>query len=191
MKKEAERLLKEAQKSLEKGTISEAIELFEKYIKGYDRNDVRVLQKLADLYSQRTDVKNAIRCNLAAAKILMIDGFYSKVKVLLDKILGMDETNVEAITEKVELLKQVGCNDDARLLQYTLDELKAQAAAQTEKEKAEKEKAQRAIANAAVDMAIAKRQKGDKDAEKFLRELCAKINGALFPFTLKRKKSKK
>jgi len=186
----SEELLEKAKKLLKKGKVDEAIKEFERYIEIYGRKDVSILNLLAELYSQKQDSNNAIRCCMAAVKVLKKDGFYSHAVAAAKAILALDNGNLEARAELVELFKLLGMNAEAQKRREELDLISSQVEAKTREAEIKKEKAQREIANAAVEAAIAQRQQGDQEAEKFLRELHAKISDA-FPATPKKKKSKK
>ncbi|MFH1728137.1 MAG: tetratricopeptide repeat protein [Pseudomonadota bacterium] len=107
------KILKSAQKFVQKGQLKKAIKEYSKIIED-DPKDVRTLLKLGDLYSKRDLISEAIETYQSVANYYTNDGFYLKAIAVYKQILKIKkEDNADIFLKLADLFHQLGLVSDA------------------------------------------------------------------------------
>ena len=105
------KVLESASKLVGKGAYDKAIKEFQRIL-DVDPDDVRVLQKLAELYQKMNRKAEAADCFEKVAKSYSAQGFYLKAVALYKQVLKVIE-RVEVNVKLAELYQQLGLIGDA------------------------------------------------------------------------------
>lgn len=108
------RLLREAEKYVLQGKISQAIGEYLKIVKS-DPDDVLILNTVGDLYLRQGRISEANKLFYQVAENYIRNNFLLKAIAVLKKILASDPTNLELNTKIAALYARQGMNVDARI----------------------------------------------------------------------------
>ncbi len=109
-----QKALDSAQKHLQKGQIDKAIVEFKKVCEA-DPEDLRVLQKLGDLYARQGSRHEAISTYMKLAELLTAQGFANRAVSIYKQILQLNPLLVPVYVKLSELFKELGLSKDARI----------------------------------------------------------------------------
>ncbi len=104
--------ISKAQTFIKRGRVDNAIKEYQNALE-VDKKDIRVLQKLGELYSRKNQKDEAISYLSKAAQYLYKDGFYSKAVALYSQILKIDEDQIEAVKSLGDCYMKLGLNAQA------------------------------------------------------------------------------
>ncbi|MFO8058065.1 MAG: tetratricopeptide repeat protein [bacterium] len=107
-----DKFISKAQTFIKRGKMDNAIKEYQNALE-VDKKDVRVLQKLGELYSRKNQKKEAIDYLSKAAQYLYKDGFYSKAVALYSQILKVDEDQIDAVKSLGDCYMKLGLNAQA------------------------------------------------------------------------------
>ncbi len=113
-----DKILAKAQKYLQKGQNQEAIKQYEKILE-VDPRDVRILQKVGDLYARMGNVESATEYFRKVAELYAADGFFLKAVAVYKQISKLDPGMVKVYLRLAELYNQLGLNSEA-MKQYQI-----------------------------------------------------------------------
>jgi tetratricopeptide (TPR) repeat protein len=113
-----EQLEQQAMVLLQKEKTEEALDVYLKILK-LSKGDIRVRQKLADLYLALDKKPEAIRQLRDVAKGQIKDGQHRVAVVVLKKLHELNPTDIETLGQLARSQKEVGFGDDAKVT-YTL-----------------------------------------------------------------------
>ena len=99
-----EKLYQKAIKSEKKGKPDEAINLYLKILEEYPE-DMKIHLHIAEIYSKKRNISDAIEHYKSAASICEKDGYYPKAFALYKQILGLNSSETEAI-ERIKKLEE-------------------------------------------------------------------------------------
>jgi tetratricopeptide (TPR) repeat protein len=102
-----EKLLASAQKSLQKGQISKAIQDYQKIVQ-IDPRDWRNRQKLAELYCRANMAREAFDVYQAVARSFTENGFYLKAIAVYKQMQKLDPTRVDIYQHLADLNEKQG-----------------------------------------------------------------------------------
>src|SRR5919205_1950797 len=105
------KVIESAAKLIAKGAFDKAVRDYQKILE-VDPDDVRVLQKLAELYQKMTRKEEAADCFEKVAKTYAAQGFYLKAVALYKQVLKVVE-RIEVNVKLAELYQQLGLVGDA------------------------------------------------------------------------------
>src|ERR1700687_1224897 len=105
------KLIESASKLISKGQFEKAVKEFQRVLE-VDPDDVRVLQKLAELYQKMNRKAEAADCFEKGATTYAAQGFYLKAVALYKQVLKVID-RVEVNVRLAELYQQLGLVGDA------------------------------------------------------------------------------
>src|SRR3954462_12000205 len=105
------KVMESAAKLISKGQFDKAVKEFQRVLE-VDPDDVRVLQKLAELYQKMNRKAEAADCFEKVAKTYSAQGFYLKAVALYKQVLKVID-RVEVNVRLAELYQQLGLVGDA------------------------------------------------------------------------------
>src|SRR5439155_17941569 len=105
------KLIESASKLISKGQFDKAVREYQRILE-VDPDDVRVLQKLAELYQKMNRKAEAADCFEKVAKTYSAQGFYLKAVALYKQVLKVID-RVEVNVRLAELYQQLGLVGDA------------------------------------------------------------------------------
>src|SRR2546430_1811413 len=105
------KVMESASKLISKGQFEKAVKEFQRVLE-VDPDDVRVLQKLAELYQKMNRKAEAADCFEKVAKTYSAQGFYLKAVALYKQVLKVID-RVEVNVRLAELYQQLGLVGDA------------------------------------------------------------------------------
>src|SRR5256714_832257 len=105
------KVMESASKLISKGQFDKAVKEFQRVLE-LDPDDVRVLQKLAELYQKMNRKAEAADCFEKVAKTYSAQGFYLKAVALYKQVLKVID-RVEVNVRLAELYQQLGLVGDA------------------------------------------------------------------------------
>src|SRR5881398_2067120 len=105
------KVMESASKLISKGQFEKAVKEFQRVLE-IDPDDVRVLQKLAELYQKMNRKAEAADCFEKVARTYAAQGFYLKAVALYKQVLKVIE-RVEVNVRLAELYQQLGLVGDA------------------------------------------------------------------------------
>src|SRR5256886_16776343 len=105
------KVMESAAKLIGKGQFEKAVKEFQRVLE-VDPDDVRVLQKLAELYQKMNRKAEAADCFEKVAKTYSAQGFYLKAVALYNQVLKVID-RVEVNVRLAELYQQLGLVGDA------------------------------------------------------------------------------
>ncbi len=111
-KNNKDKFISKAQTFIKRGKFDSAIKEYQNALE-IDKKDIRVLQKLGELYSRKNQKEEAINYLSKAAQFLYKDGFYSKAVALYSQILKIDEDQIEAVKSLGDCYMKLGLNAQA------------------------------------------------------------------------------
>lgn len=109
-----QKALDSAHKHLQKGQIDKAIVEFKKVCEA-DPEDLRVLQKLGDLYARQGSRQEAISTYMKLAEMLTAQGFANRAVSIYKQILQLNPLLVPVYVKLSDLFKELGLSKDARI----------------------------------------------------------------------------
>jgi len=109
------KLIETAAKHVAKGAYDKAIREYQEVLKA-DPRDVRVLQKMGELYQKKNDNSQAAHYFGKVAESYATDGFFLKAVALYKQVLKLNPSQVEVNIKLAELHQQLGLMSEA--LQY-------------------------------------------------------------------------
>jgi len=110
--------LQSAQKFLQKGQYDKAIKEYESIVRE-DPKDVKIRQKLGDLYVRESRLDEALNEYNFVGKYFSDDGFYLKAIAVYKQILKIDPNQIQTNLKLAELYKKQNLIGDA-IMQYQL-----------------------------------------------------------------------
>src|SRR3954465_13580000 len=105
------KVIESASKLIAKGQLEKAVKEYQRILE-FDPDDVRVLQKLAELYQKRKRPAEAADCFEKVARTYATQGFYLKAVALYKQVLKVVE-RIEVNVRLAELYQQLGLTGDA------------------------------------------------------------------------------
>src|ERR1700704_6508844 len=105
------KIIESATKLISKGAFDKAVKEYQRVLE-VDPDDVRVLQKLAELYQKMNRKAEAADCFEKVAKTYSAQGFYLKAVALYKQVLKVID-RVEVNVRLAELYQQLGLVGDA------------------------------------------------------------------------------
>src|SRR3954463_8077350 len=105
------KVMESASKLISKGQFDKAVKEYQRVLE-IDPDDVRVLQKLAELYQKMNRKAEAADCYEKVAKTYTQQGFYLKAVALYKQVLKVID-RVEVSVKLAELYQQLGLIGDA------------------------------------------------------------------------------
>src|ERR1700704_7108376 len=105
------KIIESATKLISKGAFDKAVKEYQRVLE-FDPDDVRVLQKLAELYQKMNRKAEAADCFEKVAKTYSAQGFYLKAVALYKQVLKVID-RVEVSVRLAELYQQLGLVGDA------------------------------------------------------------------------------
>src|SRR5256714_9392215 len=105
------KVIESASKLIVKGQFEKAVKEYQRVLE-VDPDDVRVLQKLAELYQKMKKQSEAADCFEKVARTYAAQGFYLKAVALYKQVLKVVE-RVEVNVRLAELYQQLGLVGDA------------------------------------------------------------------------------
>src|SRR5438046_858856 len=105
------KVMESASKLISTGQFEKAVKEFQRVLE-IDPDDVRVLQKLAELYQKMNRKAEAADCFEKVAKTYAAQGFYLKAVALYKQVLKVID-RVEVNVKLAELYQQLGLVGDA------------------------------------------------------------------------------
>src|SRR5437870_9753300 len=105
------KVMESASKLISKGQFEKAVKEYQRVLE-VDPDDVRVLQKLAELYQKMNRKAEAADCFEKVAKTYAAQGFYLKAVALYKQVLKVID-RVEVNVRLAELYQQLGLVGDA------------------------------------------------------------------------------
>lgn len=113
-----EKILARAQKFLQKGQNQKAVEEYEKILE-IDPKDVRILQKVGDLYAKVGNIETATEYFRKVAEFYAADGFFLKAVAVYKQISKLDPGIIKVYLRLAELYNQLSLNSEA-MKQYQI-----------------------------------------------------------------------
>ncbi len=108
-----DKILKGAEKLVQKGKIDNAIREYEKLLK-FNPNDVNTINRVGDLYNRIGQVDRAVELYERIANTFATDGFTSKAIAIFKKISRLAPDRVEIFERLADLYIQQGLVIEAR-----------------------------------------------------------------------------
>src|SRR3954462_10740296 len=105
------KVIESASKLIAKGAFDKAVKEYQRVLQA-DPDDVRVLQKLAELYQKMKKPSEAADCFEKVARTYSAQGFYLKAVALYKQVLKVVE-RIEVNVRLAELYQQLGLTGDA------------------------------------------------------------------------------
>src|SRR5256885_9161759 len=105
------KVIESASKLIAKGQLEKAVKEYQRVLE-FDPDDVRVLQKLAELYQKMKRPAEAADCFEKVARTYATQGFYLKAVALYKQVLKVVE-RIEVNVRLAELYQQLGLTGDA------------------------------------------------------------------------------
>src|SRR5256886_7043960 len=105
------KVIESASKLIAKGQLEKAVKEYQRVLE-FDPGDVRVLQKLAELYQKMKRPAEAADCFEKVARTYATQGFYLRAVVLYKQVLRVVE-RIEVTVRLAELYQQLGLTGDA------------------------------------------------------------------------------
>src|SRR5437660_3338119 len=105
------KVIESASKLIAKGQFEKAVKEYQRVLE-MDPDDVRVLQKLAELYQKMKKQAEAADCFEKVARTYAAQGFYLKAVALYKQVLKVVE-RIEVNVKLAELYQQLGLVGDA------------------------------------------------------------------------------
>src|SRR6478735_6469928 len=105
------KVIESAAKLIGKGQLDKAVREYQRILE-VDPDDVRVLQKLAELYQKMQRREDAADCFEKVAKTYAAQGFYLKAVALYKQVLKVVD-RIEVNVRLAELYQQLGLVGDA------------------------------------------------------------------------------
>src|SRR4051812_47236292 len=105
------KVIESASKLIAKGQLEKAVKEYQRVLE-FDPDDVRVLQKLAELYQKMKRPAEAANCFEKVARTYATQGFYLKAVALYKQVLKVVE-RIEVNVRLAELYQQLGLTGDA------------------------------------------------------------------------------
>lgn len=113
-----EKILEQARIFVDEGRYDKAIAEYEKIIAA-DPSDLRVKLRVAELYTRRKQINEAIRIFREVAESYAVEGFYLKAVTVLKNILRLNPTLIDVNLMLAELYEKMGLINDA-IRQYDI-----------------------------------------------------------------------
>lgn len=113
-----EKILEQARIYVDDGKYDKAIAEYEKILVA-DPSDLRVKLRVAELYTKRKQVTDAIRIYREVAEAYAVEGFYLKAVTVLKNILRLNPTLADINLMLAELYERMGLVNDA-IRQYDI-----------------------------------------------------------------------
>ncbi len=113
-----ERILEQARIYVESGKYDKAIVEYEKILSA-DPSDMRVKLRIAELYTKRKQINEAIKLYREVAEIYAAEEFYLKAVTVLKNILRLNPTLIDVNLMLAELYEKMGLTHDA-IRQYDI-----------------------------------------------------------------------
>ncbi len=113
-----EKILEQARAFIEEGKLDKAIREYEKIILA-DPTDLRVKLRIAELYTKRKQINNAIRIYREVADAYTQEGFLLKAVTVFKNILRLNPSLIEVNEELARLYEKMGLVSDA-IRQYDI-----------------------------------------------------------------------
>lgn len=107
-----EKILEQARIFIEEGKLDRAIREYEKILLA-EPNDLRVKLRVAELYTKRKQINDAIRIYREVADSYSTEGFYLKAVTVLKNILKLNPSMVEVNEQLAGLYEKMGLMQDA------------------------------------------------------------------------------
>lgn len=114
-----DKILKSAEKLVQKGKIEQAIREYEKLLK-LNANDVNTINRVGDLYNRIGQVDKAVELYERIANAFATDGFFNKAIAMLKKINRLAPDRVDVFKRLAELYLQQGLIFEAKSQYQTL-----------------------------------------------------------------------
>ncbi|MFL5433992.1 MAG: tetratricopeptide repeat protein, partial [Myxococcales bacterium] len=105
------KVIESASKLIAKGQLEKAVKEYQRILE-FDPDDVRVLQKLAELYQKMKRPAEAADCFEKVARTYATQGFYLKAVALYKQVLKVVE-RIQVNVRLAELYQQLGLTGDA------------------------------------------------------------------------------
>ena len=106
------KLIESAAKLVAKGAYDKAIKEYSAVLKE-DPKDVRVLQKMGELYQKKNDPTQAAQYFAKVAESYATDGFFLKAVALYKQVLKLDPSQLDVNLKLAELHQQLGLMTEA------------------------------------------------------------------------------
>lgn len=113
-----EKILEQARIFVDEGRYDKAIAEYEKILAA-DPSDLRVKLRVAELYTRRKQINEAIRLFREVAECYAVEGFYLKSVTVLKNILRLNPTLIDVNLMLAELYEKMGLINDA-IRQYDI-----------------------------------------------------------------------
>ncbi|MFH1830406.1 MAG: tetratricopeptide repeat protein [Pseudomonadota bacterium] len=107
-----EKILEQARAFIEEGKLDKAIREYEKIILA-DPTDLRIKLRVAELYTKRKQINNAIRIYREVADSYTSEGFLLKAVTVFKNILRLNPSLIEVNEELAQLYEKMGLVSDA------------------------------------------------------------------------------
>jgi len=108
-----DKILKNAEKLVQKGKIDQAIREYEKLLK-LNSNDVNTINRMGDLYNRIGQIDKAVELYERIAGTFATDGFFNKAIAMYKKINRLAPDRVDIFTRLAELYLQQGLTFEAK-----------------------------------------------------------------------------
>jgi tetratricopeptide (TPR) repeat protein len=113
-----EKILEQARIYVDEGKFDKAISEYEKILIA-DPSDLRVKLRVAELYTKRKQIADAIRLYREVASAYSAEGFYLKAVTVLKNILRLNPTLLDVNQMLADLYERMGLTNDA-IRQYNI-----------------------------------------------------------------------
>ena len=113
-----EKILEQARIYVDEGKFDKAISEYEKILIA-DPSDLRVKLRVAELYTKRKQIADAIRIYREVANAYSAEGFYLKAVTVLKNILRLNPTLLDVNQMLADLYERMGLTQDA-IRQYNI-----------------------------------------------------------------------
>lgn len=107
-----EKILEEARALADEGKYDRAIREYEKILLA-DPNDLRIKLRIAELYTKRKQINDAIRTYREVSARYIEEGFYLKAVTVLKSVLRLNPSLIEINEELAQLYERMGLTADA------------------------------------------------------------------------------
>jgi len=107
-----DKINQEATKYIQKGQFDKAIKELQKIV-AEDRDDVRTIQKIAELYARIGDSKNAIENYSMVADIYTRQGFFLKAVAIYKNIIKIDASRIDIYEKLAQAYSLLGIVNEA------------------------------------------------------------------------------
>src|SRR6478672_10867044 len=106
------KIIEAAAKLVAKGAYDKAIKEYQKVLE-FDAKDVRVLQKMGELYQKKNDNAQAASYFTRVAESYSSDGFFLKAVALYKQVLKLNPNLVDINLKLADLHQQLGLMSEA------------------------------------------------------------------------------